>query len=303
MKTAWTRFAWVIATAVLLAGCNVADSSGGSAQQPLFFADKVFKDPKAQELANAAARGDVEAVRHLMKDEHVNPDTIFADDDSGMPLIAWPVFNLNPTGLKAMLDNGANPNARMAGERIAYNSDGSSESFHKHDSALVWAARQDDPIYLKLLLDHGGDPNTRNMDHDTLLFQAFIWHQQWKNVRTLVEHGADVNVHSGSGSILYDFATSGGFEQVYWLLQHGADPKKAAMLDPIPPSTEPRYSIVESVFWYPTSPKRADWLAWQRKCQQWLLSHGYKRPPLPEDYRDMRKAFGLPYEEKDIPLL
>ncbi|WP_233590392.1 ankyrin repeat domain-containing protein [Dyella dinghuensis] len=288
---------------MLLAGCNIPDSSGGSAQRPLFFADQVFKDPKAQALANAAARGDVEEVRHLMKDEHVNPDTIFADDDSGMPLIAWPVFNLNPAGLKAMLDNGADPNARKPGHRVKKFPDGSVSDHFMYDNAMVWAAKQDDPIYLNLLLDHGGDPNTRNGNNETLLFQAFIWHRQWKNVQALVKHGADVNAHAQGRSILYNFATSGGFEQVYWLLQHGADPKSAAMANPIPPATETRYPVIESIFWYPTDPKKLEVLEWQRKCQQWLLSHGYKRPPLSAPFREWRKAFGLPYEEKDIPLL
>ncbi|HUA80006.1 MAG TPA: ankyrin repeat domain-containing protein [Dyella sp.] len=278
-------------------------STSGATAEPLFSAEQVYKNPKARELADAAARGDVEAVRHLMKDEHVNPDTIFADDDSGMPLIAWPVFNLNPAGLKAMLDNGANPNARKAGRIFKKFPDGSAIDHPEYDNAMVWAAKQDDPIYLTLLLDHGGDPNTRNGNGETLLFQAFIWHRQWKNVQTLVEHGADVNAHALGESILYDFATSGGFEQVYWLLQHGADPKSAAIANPIPPATEPRYPVIESIFWYPTDPKKLEAIDWQRKCQQWMLGHGYKRPPLSTPFRDWRKTFGLPYEEKDIPLL
>ncbi len=61
---------------------------------------------------------------------------------------------------------------------------------------MIWAAKQEDPIYLKLLLDHGGDPNTRNGNDETMLFQSFIWHNQWKNVQLLVEHGADVNSES-----------------------------------------------------------------------------------------------------------
>jgi hypothetical protein len=60
------------------------------------------------------------------------------------------------------------------------------------------------------------------------------------------------------------------------------------------------FPVIESIFWRPGNPKDP---SWQRKCQQWLLQHGYKRPPLPDNFRDMRKSFGLPYDEKDIPLL
>ncbi|MEA9656509.1 ankyrin repeat domain-containing protein, partial [Xanthomonas campestris pv. raphani] len=56
----------------------------------------------------------------------------------------------------------------------------------------------------------------------------------------------------------------------------------------------------EAIFWHPGNPKDPQW---QRQCQQWLLKRGYERPPLPENYRSMRKAFHFPSEEKEIPLL
>jgi len=288
---------WLL-LALAIAGCDVPQAASGvSAQPSKYSVDSVFKDPKAQALALAAEQGNAAEVQRLMKQEHVNPDVIFSDDDSGMPLIAWPVFTLNPVGLKAMLDNGANPNARKPGHTVRKFKDGSVSDHFDYDNAMVWAAKQEDPIYLKLLLDHGGDPNTRNANGETLQFQSYIWHNQWKNVQLLVERGGDVNALSQGGTVLYDYSSLGGFEQAYWLLEHGADPKAGAVVQPPDP---PRYMAVEAIFWHPGDAKDP---SWQRKCQQWLLQHGYKRSSMPDSYRDMRKNLGLPYEEKDIPLL
>ena len=283
---------------ITTAGCDISQpESVASAQQSKYSVDQVFKDPKAQALALAAEQGNAAVVQRLMKQEHVNPDVIFSDDDSGMPLVAWPVFTLSPAGLKAMLENGANPNARKPGHTVRKFKDGSVSDHFDYDNAMVWAAKQDDPIYLNLLLDHGGDSNTRNANGESLLFQSYIWHNQWSNVQLLVERGADVNSISQGGTVLYDYSSLGGFEQAYWLLEHGADPKAGALAQP---PDSPRYMAVEAIFWHPGDSKDP---SWQRKCQQWLLQHGYKRPPMPDSYRDMRKNLGLPYEEKDIPLL
>jgi uncharacterized protein len=119
-------------------------------------------------------------------------------------------------------------------------------------------------------------------------------------VQLLVERGARINDLTQSGTILYDYTSMGGFEEAYWLLQHGADPTVGDQINQSPPPAPPRYLAVEDIFWHPTNPHDP---SWQRKCQQWLLQHGFKRPPLPEAYRDLRKTYGLPYEEKDIPLL
>lgn len=282
----WFYFV-VIALWLVLAGC----SEPTPAQLSHYGVDTFFSDPKAQALAVAAEYGDAQAVHRLMKEKGVNPDMIFSKE--GMPLLAWPIFTHNPAGLKAMLENGAHPNVKQA-----YPS--RERGLRYDDNAMVWAAKQEDPIYLQLLLDHGGDPNTRNVNDETLLFQAFIWHNQWQNVQLLVERGADIDAMTTNMPITLDYAARGGFRQVYWLLEHGADPKAGDLIvQPAPPAPK-RYLIIENVFWHPGIPNDP---TWQRLCQQWLLQHGYQRPPMPEFLRTMRKDLGFPYEEKNIPLL
>lgn len=267
-----------------LAGCHL-DIPAAPYVSPYDIAE-YYKDPKAQQLALAAERGDAAAVKRLMKDEGVNPDKHFSP--GGMPLVAWPIYTKNPAGLKAMLENGADPNVAKPYPVKA------DEKQTNHGNAMVWAAKMDDPIYLKLLLDHGGDPNTRNANRETLLFQAMIWSDQWQNVQLLVERGADINNLTRNAPIVWNYSARGGFGRVYWLLQHGADPKLGSLGDPI------RYPVLEDIFWHPGNPKNPKW---QRLCQQWLLQHGYQRPPMPQHYREMRQNLGFPYEESQIPLL
>lgn len=276
-----------------LGGC--LDTSSSMDGQSRFPVETFYPgNPKAQALAVASEFGHVEEIRRLMKDEGVNPDTIFSIE--GTPLLAWPVITENPTGLKAMLENGADPNARDPKPyEVSRNRDGSVSRTYYNDNAMVWAAKEEDPIYLRLLLEHGGDPNTRNVNNETLLHQAFIWHNQWENVKLLVEHGADVNAKSQTTTILIDYAWGGGFMQTYWLLEHGAGPTDAI---PHPPEFD---DVIAAIYWFPSNSPSP--IEWQRKCQHWLKNHGIGRPPMPESLRRMRKNLGFPYEEQDIPLL
>ena len=287
-----------IGLALLLTGCLVPSPPSAkppTGAQKVRLQSNFPGQPKIQALALAAERGDAAEVRRLMKEEKVNPDGVFAKE--GMPLVAWPVFLKNPEGLKAMLENGADPNAATP---IMDEPDKERFKSRNENNALVWAAKADDTIYLKLLLEHGGNPNTRNSNGETLLFQASVWGNRWHNVQTLVEHGANVNEpHAGMlKPILQVYTGLGRFKEAYWLLEHGADP--TVMYRP-GPGVKPRASYaISAIFWHPGDPSDP---TWQRKCQQLLLQNGYQRPPLGENYRDMRKAFGFPYEEKDIPLL
>lgn len=272
--------ALMAAALFLIPGCTPQSTHGASSY---------FKG-KALELAVASEQGDADTITRLVKDEGVDPDKVFARD-AGIPLLAWPLRAKNLDGLRALLDNGADPNARVYktvdGRRLGYN------------NAMVYAAKMDDPRFLKLLLKHGGDPNTRNSAGETLLFQAFIAGNQWENVKLLIENGANIN-ESNRGTadtVLSWYTTRGGFEHAYWLLEHGADP--TVMLKSSIGAPD-RMLIAEHIFWGITTP---DLLPWQKKCQQWLVARGIPRPPMPKGIRDKREAFGFPTKEEDIQLL
>jgi len=254
-------------------------------------ADDYF-DGKALRLAIASENGDSDTITRLIKKDGVDPVTTFASRD-GIPVVTWPIRARNLDGLRALLKNGADPNARMYkdvdGRRVGYN------------NAMVYAAKLDDPRFLELLLEHGGDPNTRSSNNETLMYLAFLSGNQWKNVQLLIEKGANINSpnHAADDTILSSYTSRGGFDSAYWLLEHGADP--TIELAPLPGSDQSaRQLMVEDIYWEITTP---DLLPWQKKCQQWLVERNIPRPPMPGNIMKKREAFGFPTEEKDIPLL
>lgn len=251
-----------------------------------------YFEGKALELAEALDRNDAADVRRLIKQEGVNPDVIF--DESAMPMVAWPVFSKNLPGLKLLLDNGADPDARRV--------DAQRVSGQRRNNALVLAAGEADPRYLAMLLKYGGDPNTYNSNGETLTHVAFL-RDQWNNVQLLVENGANINeglyVPDDYDTVASWYSGMGDFDKVYWLLQHGADPTKKMIAPALSPN-EGRMPILESIFWLPVKPRMIEW---QKKCQRMLTERGIRRPPMPAYLKQKRLQLDLPTDEEDIPLL
>ena len=256
-----------------------------------------FEGPALQ-LAVASDRRKAEQIRWMMREKGINPDHLF--DKGDMPLVAWPVFNENPEGLRLLLENGADPNARKhqpQRKRGQY-----------RNNAMVLAARSKNPIYLKLLLAHGGDPHTLSSNDESLLHVAYL-RGQWQNVQLLIQRGARINEplfaksesYEGHDTVLNWYASLGNFDKAYWLLQHGADPARKIWVPPgtAHPEQARRMPILEEIFWLPVKPHMVEW---QRKCQMFVLARGLKPPPMPEALKFSRKGLGLPTEEKDIPL-
>ena len=280
MTKALLRAAWL--GIFLINGCTASSSHGAGE----YFAGN------ALELAIATEGGNAEAIHHLIKAEGVDPNKTFARRD-GIPVIAWPLRAQNLDGLRALLENGADPNARefkeVEGRKLGFN------------NAMVYAAKMEDPRFLELLLEHGGNPNTRSSARETLLYVAFLSGNQWKNVQLLVESGANVNEPNlgSADTILSLYTARGGFNYAYWLLEHGADPTLKTTI--LTGSAEaPPMRMVDDIYWEVTTP---DLLPWQKKCQQWLIARNIPRPPMPEHIRRKREALGFPAKEEDIPLL
>ena len=257
-----------------------------------------FEGPALQ-LALASDRRKAEQIRWMIHDQGINPDQLF--DKGDMPLVAWPVFNENPEGLRLLLENGADPNARKY--------DPQRKRGQYRNNAMVLAARAENPIYLELLLDHGGDPNALSSNEESLMHVAYLA-GRWQNIQLLLQRGARINEplfaksesREGHDTVLNWYARLGNFDKAYWLLQHGADPGRSMW---VPPDTKDgaklalRKPILESIFWLPVKPHMAEW---QRKCQMFALARGLSPPPMPDGIKFSRKGLGLPTEEKDIPL-
>lgn len=295
MNYRWKKLATIVLAALLLWGVMILSSctppDAAAPDQPFDAHDHFQGKPLA--LALAVDRRDAEAVRRLIKDEGVNPDTLF--DQGHMPMVAWPVINGNLEGLRLLLDNGADPNARMMMPLRKRGKAG-------EDNALVFAAGIADQRFLKLLLDHGGDPNTHSSNDEQLTYVATL-HHQWPNVQLLIERGANINeplyTTEGYDTVLNWYTEYGDFEQAYWLLQHGADPTRKIPADP-GSRNYGRMPMIEDIWYAPVTP---DAIPWQRKCQHWLLDHGIQRTDAMGAWKEFRQRLGRPADPKNIPLL
>jgi ankyrin repeat protein len=168
-------------------------------------ASSVFKAPHLAELAEAACKGDVEAVGRAVQ---AGADPNGLSVDGGTPML-WAVYCDNPIGVQALLNVGADPNLKAR---------------QKYSATLV-AAAAEDPAVLRVILDSRGDPNTDDRSNWSGLRLAFLQgttKDRWENYYSLLDHGADVNRLGPDGTtIAFDAAAAGRFDKVEELLSRG----------------------------------------------------------------------------------
>ncbi|MBV9508189.1 MAG: ankyrin repeat domain-containing protein [Acidobacteriia bacterium] len=112
------------------------------------------------------------------------------------------------TGLKSILDRGANPNAPDA----------------RQVTPLMYAAETGSVESMQILLEHHAEVNAQNAFGST----ALIWSvADRRKVRLLLDHGADPNkaARSGRTALIIAAFTNPSAQVVRMLLDHGADPK------------------------------------------------------------------------------
>jgi uncharacterized protein len=273
------NFAWALVAVMLLPACSVE-----SAAPSLPSSEATDLDPlkienhfsgNVRELAMAAASGDEQKVAELIKARGVDPN---ARGIEKMPVLLWPVYKNNIAGFRALLANGADPNALI------------NNPLHTDQStfALIISLRGMD--FVEAALAHGANPNAKNED-DVPMIHIAERAGKWDVVRALIAKGADINASSNGlpgNNILAAAVGLGDFEHAFWLLEHGADPshmiseKMAA--NPRVIGTQP---IIEQIFHRPmaTGAKGEKQKQWQKKCQELLLSRGIVAPPVPERYK------------------
>ena len=273
------RTVWLGIALFALAACrepaNAApasptDMQGSKVPQTLDIA-RHFNGPELA-LARAAAAGESDTVRRLVREEHADPNAI---SPGGLPLVAWPVLQDNVEGVVALLDNGADANRAAPGT----------------GHTIVWAAKAPDPRLLQAFLDHDGNVDTVNADQEPLTMVAALA-GQWDNVKLLVERGADVNAtaHGMAGDTLLGHYSAGQFDKAEWLLEHGADPswRMEQAIDGKRIGAQP---IIENIYWWPVQEARFPELARaQRRCQDFVAARGHAAPAEPAHLARLRAS-------------
>ena len=225
MKTQHQRTRWrawvalgLIATISPMAGCSEMTGSmmaqtgfrsergnwhsGPNTEISGMSAKDVFKDPQTLALVEAACHGDIPKIDALVKQGANVNATGYRD----MSVLAWAMVCTSYTGVKRLLELGANPNQKMPGTA--------------DDSPMWIAAGSSDPHWLPMMLAHGGDPNIRAGFQTALM--GTIEEGRINQMLDLIEHGANVNEHDSGGNTAATYAAAlAKFDVVEMLLKHG----------------------------------------------------------------------------------
>ena len=207
-----------------------------------------YFDGKSLKLVEAASKGDASEVARLIE-EGADPNKFGKQD---MIPLAWTAFFAkNKKGVKALLEHGANPNLR----------------FRQDMTPLFLAVKEKDSDYLRIFLEHGGNPNARVSNVHLLLVAADNDH--WEHMRLLIDHGADINYRdSVDNTLIYNLTLTNDYEQVYYLLQRGADYSIKTYVGD---------SAIHRIFNAKVD-KGAEAYPWLQKCREWLIARGVKNP-------------------------
>jgi len=132
--------------------------------------------------------------------------------------------NENPSVIKALLEAGANPDARIGGDvsilMIAAGNNTNPEILRllikagadvkartsMDETALMFASNMNNnPEIIKLLIESGIDVNAKSKNNWTALMSAAGHNSNPKIVEILLDNGAKVNIENSMGEIAWDY--------------------------------------------------------------------------------------------------
>jgi len=256
LRHGMTCYRWVliiICMMSMLSACMNADTNNGN--NPLLKGkeSEVFQDPAVVQLAEAAAKGDRQAIHDLVQ-QGVDVNTRGTSDFS---ILDWAFFNKSIDGMLALLEAGANP---ALTDRYGH-------------TVMHLAAGIEDPILLQALLDAGVSPDLRDSKGRTPIFDA-IWHDREPQFRALIAAGADLNAQDliinklgepTGDRPLHHAAILNDVKRVLVLLEAGADPRA---VDGYGSTFQYFLNVLDE------SIATDEFIQNKRKIEQWLLEHG-----------------------------
>lgn len=184
---------------LLLAGLRVAGAAH-SATLP----------PTGSEIADAAQRQDVAALRDLLK-QHAPVNVRQAD---GSTALHWAAHWNNTETVKLLLSAGADAkavnrygatplseaaalgNAPVIEMLLKAGADPNTRTTYDGETVLMTTARSGNPDAVRALLDHGADPNARESYKGQTALMWAAGERHTEVVKLLLEHGADWKVRS-----------------------------------------------------------------------------------------------------------
>ena len=155
-------------------------------------------------IHEAAAKGEISEVKHLLKGGFLRRPDVEAKDSNGMTALHHAARNGHIEVVRLLLDSGATVDAR---EQVGI-------------TPLSLAASRGHAVVIQLLSERGGDVNARSSTSWTPLHTVF----DEKAAKALIERGADVNASGNDGRTpLHTAAIWSRVEVMRVLLDSGAD--------------------------------------------------------------------------------
>lgn len=156
------------------------------------------------ELAEAAARGQLEIVREVLG----HGEDVDARAADGSTALMRAASTGQDAAVELLIANGADVNATHGEDR---------------STALMWAAGCGQAKVVELLVANGAEPNARHQDGSTAIMRA-AGNGHLEIAKHLVAHHANVNArHSDGSTALMRAAGNGHLDIVRFLVAQGAD--------------------------------------------------------------------------------
>ncbi|MEV9638775.1 ankyrin repeat domain-containing protein [Burkholderia pseudomallei] len=182
-----------VALALVTTGCNMsANSPGKFFEGPYLNAAKAINDHNTAQLKASLA--------------NINVNAPGRDD---MTLLWYAILQKNYDAIRELVAHGAESDKQVV-EGLG--------------SALHVALTNDDPRVLQAMLEGGLSPNYQDADGTSLLQRALEGEKAPEHVHLLVERGANVNLRDSIGGTALDKAIDVSRPDLaIYLVQHGAD--------------------------------------------------------------------------------